>query len=71
MRDETTLLYSPTTDSVSEVNLTITTSSSTSNPPALSTILTTQRIDDHTAHQTTSIEKTATLLITTVSIGKY
>ena len=75
MRDETTLLYSPTTDSISEVNPTITTSSSMSNPPALSTILTTQRIDDHTVSQTSATAKikisdpTATLPTTTRSTG--
>ena len=69
-RDETTVPYLLTTSNTATENPTEATSSSTSNPPGLSTIPTTQRIDDHTAHQTTSIEKTATLLITTGSMGK-
>ena len=69
-RDENTVSNSLTPSSTTTENATEATSSSTSNPRALRTILTTQRIDDHRAHQTTRIEKTATLLITTGSIGK-
>ena len=77
-RDETTVLYSPTTNSISEVhvNPTRATSGSTSNPRDLSTILTTQRIEDHTAHKTTTTvqrritDNTADLLATTRSLGK-
>ena len=74
-RDKTTELYSPTTNSMSTVNPTEDTSDSTSNPSALSTILTTQGIDDNTLHQATStvqrkITDNAANILTTSSIGK-
>ena len=61
---------------MSTENPTEDTSSSTSYPSALSTTLTTQRIDDHTLHQTTTTvqrkitDKTANILTTTRPTGK-
>ena len=73
-RDKTTELYSPTTNSISEANPTEDTSSSTSNPTAISTILTKQRIDDHTAYRATTtvqriINDNAANILTTSSTG--